>query len=281
MSQKKQVKIYGNDHSPWVQAVMLGLHEKNMDYDRSTVPSFEVLKKWGPMMPAASIDGGPWFLESRRILQQIGFSEVNEKDILAVRQSWTGVMHRADYWTRFWGEFSLASDPNPVLAVRLAKNFLRAITILYFFLLIRLGVMSRGYQDPQNHADAFLYWEQRLTNNVDEFFEGINPGSLDFLLFGIVQCHCSIPVPTVVSLQTDPRLINLRSWISRMQTRYENYSSLYSCRYFQPHAEGPTPATGLEQFVFWLGALFWLAIAPISLPAIFIFIYRNRNLRGA
>ena len=53
-----KLKLYGNDHSPWVQAIMLGLHEKGMEYTRSTFPPLEVFKKWGPMMPAASIDDG-------------------------------------------------------------------------------------------------------------------------------------------------------------------------------------------------------------------------------
>ena len=78
-------KLYGNDNSPWVQAIMLGLHEKEVEYSRSTFPPLEVFKKWGPMMPAASIDDGPWFLESKEILQRLGYSMVSEEDMLAVR----------------------------------------------------------------------------------------------------------------------------------------------------------------------------------------------------
>ena len=125
-------KLYGNDHSPWVQAIMLGLHEKGMEYTRSTFPPLDVFNKWGPMMPAASIDDGPWFLESKEILQRLGYSKVSEEDMLAVRRSWSGVMHRADYWPRFFGEFSLASDPNDSFVPRFVGNFLRALTILYF-----------------------------------------------------------------------------------------------------------------------------------------------------
>ena len=71
-------------------------------------------------------------------------------------------MHRADSVPRFWKEFSLASDPNPSIRRRLASNFLRAFTVLYFFLLIRFGVLVRGYQDPPGHGDAFVYWDKRL-----------------------------------------------------------------------------------------------------------------------
>ena len=277
---ERAIRLYGNDHSPWVQAVMLGLHEKNLAYERSTVPSFEIFRQWGPMMPAAKFGDEPWFLESSSILARLGFSMISEEDLTAVRQAWTGVMHRADYVPRFWGEFSLASDPSGAARKRLANNFLRAFTILYFFSLIRFGVLARGYQDPPSHADAFVYWEERLRKSEDGYLAGAAPDSLDFLLFGIVQCHSSIPVPTVVSLQTDPRLVEVRAWIARMQERYRDYPSLYSGRYFQPHSSGPRPATGADQFAFWLGSFFSIALLPLTLPTAAVFIYRNRHLRG-
>ena len=95
--------------------------------------------------------------------------------MLAVRRSWSGVMHRADYWPRFFGEFSLASDPNDSFVPRFVGNFLRALTILYFFCLIRFGVIARGYQDPDNHGDAFIEWENRFSVMPDRFWEEINP----------------------------------------------------------------------------------------------------------
>ena len=275
-----KIRLYGNDHSPWVQAVMLGLHEKEMEYTRTTYPPLEVFKKSGAMMPAASIDGGPWFLESKEILRRIGFSEVSDLEMQAVRRSWSGVMHRADYWPRFFGEFSLASDPNDSFIPRFIGNFLRALTILYFFSLIRFGVMARGYQDLDKYGDAFIEWENRFSNMEDRFLAGDKPDSLDLLLFGIVQCHCSIPVPTLFELQSDPRLAQTREWIGNMQTHFSGYQSLYSNIYFQPHAPAPKPAKGFDQFAFWLGIIFGIAFLPITVAVIAFFIYRNRNLRG-
>ena len=112
---------------------MLGLHEKNLAYVRSTVPSFEAFKKWGPMMPAAKFGDEPWFLESSSMLARLGFTRVSGEETAAIRRAWTGVMHRADSVPRFWKEFSLASDPNHSIRRRLASNFLRAFTVLYFF----------------------------------------------------------------------------------------------------------------------------------------------------
>ena len=278
---KHSILLYGNNHSPWVQAIMMALHEKRLGYSRTTVPPLEVFSKWGPMMPAISIDGEPWFLESTDILYRLGYSQVADEDMLAIRQAWTGVMHRTDYWPRFWGEFSLASDPNPNFARRFANNFLRAFTILYFFILIRFGVFSRGYGDPDNHADAYIHWEDRLADSNCQFLGGDKPDSEDLLLFGIVQCHCSVPVPTVLALQADSRLPLVRDWIGRMQRRFSDYPSLFSGSYFSPHSAGPERASGIEQFAFWLGSIFWISLLPLTGAVIGYFIHRNRALRGS
>ena len=55
----RSIRLYGNNHSPWVQAIMMALHEQQLSYSRTTVPLLEVFRQWGPMMPAISIDGEP------------------------------------------------------------------------------------------------------------------------------------------------------------------------------------------------------------------------------
>ena len=276
-----KIRLYGNNHSPWVQAVMMGLEQKQLDYTRTATPPLDVFLAWGCMMPATSFDGSPWELESKNILQQLGFSEVADEDMLAVRKAWQGVLHRTDFWTRFWGEFSLASDPNPSMPRRLVKNFLRSFTILYFFLLIRCTVFVRRPPEPENYGDQFLEWEERFAQMQGPFLGGDEPDSVDLLLFGIVQCHCSIPVPPVLSLQSDPRLTLTRQWIAQMQTYFANYSSLYSGVYFAPHSAGPKPASSLDQAAFWLGSVIMLAAFPLTVPLIGLLTYRNRIRRHA
>ena len=115
----------------------------------------------------------------------------------------------------------------------------------------------------------------------DLFLSGDKPDYVDLLLFGIVQFHFSIPVPTLFDLQSDPRLPRTREWIGNMQTHFSNYGSLYSNIYFAPHALGPKPAKGVDQFAFWLGIIVGIACLPVTVSVIAFFIYRNRNLRGA
>lgn len=275
------IRLYGNNHSPWVQAVMMGLHQKQIDYSRTATPPLEVLLAWGCMMPAASFDGAAWELESKQILRKLGFSEVADDDMLAIRHAWQGVLHRTDYWSRFWGEFSLASDPHPSRAKRFIKNFFRSFTILYFFLLIRVTVLVRRPPEPASYGDQFMTWEARFADMTSSFLGGEEPDSVDLLLFGIIQCHCSIPVPPVVALQSDPRLTQTRQWIGDMQRYFADYPSLYSGVYFEPHSASPEPAAPLDQLAFWLGSLFMIASFWITLPLVGLIAYRNRILRHA
>lgn len=274
------IRLYGVDHSPWVQAVMLGLHQKKIDYSRSTVPSPEVFVSTGVWMPAASFNGEPWELESASILQRLGFSDVSDEEMKDIRGTWQGVMHRPDYWSRFWGEFSLASDNDPSLIVRFIKNFFRSFAVLYFFLLIKFAVLMRGHNDPDNFADQYRKWEGKFKAMKGRFLGGDDPDAVDLLLFGIVQCHCSIPVPPITALQSDPGLIETRRWIANMQTYFDSYPSLYSGVYFEPHSAPPKAAGALDQLAFWLGAVFMVAFFWITIPLAALLAYRNRGLRG-
>ena len=91
-----KVEVYGGNHSPWVQAVLLALHEQGIEHNLRQVPPFEALKQWGVLMPAVSIDGGPWQVESSQILVKLGLKPVCEDDLKAVQAAWQGVLHRVD-----------------------------------------------------------------------------------------------------------------------------------------------------------------------------------------
>jgi hypothetical protein len=137
------------------------------------------------MMPAASVDGAPWQLESAEILQQVGYQPISSEDLIAIYDAWQG----------------------------------------------------------------------------------------------IIQCHCSIPVPPIAALQEDPRLGRMRSWIGTMQQRFAGYGRLYSGVYFEPHAPAPTPTTRVEQAAFWMGSIFMLVSFPITVPLILYFAVRVPRTR--
>lgn len=266
--------VYGQDHSPWVQTVLLGLHEKGVAHTLTTAPPFSVFRKWGVMMPAASVDGAPWQLESADILQQVGYGAVSQEDLRAIYGAWQGVTHRAKNARRFFHAASLNRDPHPSCWRRLYKQFLRSFAVLYFYLLIQF-IRRAGLQpDPENFVEQFLYWERKLEEGANAYLGGDEPDLLDLMLFGVVQCHCSIPGPPVDALQKDPGLTQMRSWIATMQERFMGYRHLYSGVYFKPYSPEPEQSTSLERAAFWLGSAFMIIAFPITIPLIIFFASR-------
>ena len=262
------VDVYGQDHSPWVQSVLLGLHEKDVSHTLTTVPPLSVFLKWGVMMPAASVDGGPWHKESADLLRQLGYGTVSQDELRAINDAWRGVTHRAKSATRFFHAASLIHDLHPSGLRRLRNQFLRSFAVLYFYVLL-LYVIRTGLQpDPENFAGQFLYWEQRLEKSAGAYLGGDEPNTLDMMLFGVIQCHCSIPVPPLDALRVESGLSRMRSWIATMQQRFTGYRHLYSGVYFEPHSPRPDQSRGFERAAYWVGLTFMIIAFPLTIPLI-------------
>ena len=272
-----RIDVYGVNHSPWVQAVLLGLHDAGISHALTSLTPLETFLRSGVMMPAARIDDGPWQLESADILRNVGFQSITDEQMQLVRGAWQGVTHRADSAALFWGGFSLAGDRSPSRVRRLVNNFLRSFVTLYFFVLIRTLVVFVRLRDPENFGNQFLPFEEMLEASSAPYLCGQEPNTLDFLLFGIIQCHCSVYVPPVTALQSDSRLAKLRAWIGTMQERFNDYDHLYSGAYFAPHSRPPIWASPLERTTFWLGAVVMIAMFPLTVPLVAFLAIRNRR----
>jgi hypothetical protein len=272
------VEVYGADHSPWVQAVLLGLHEAGIRHDLRTTPTRDVFIARGVRMPAASIDGGPWKFESTDILADLGFDGISDSKRRLVVRSWQGVTHRPDSAAMFWGGFSLTGDRHKSAPRRFVRNFLRSFVTLYMYLLIKT-VNRLGYMpDAEDYGGQYLPIEGMLERSDGPFVAGKAPDTIDFLLFGIVQCHCSIYVPPVAALQADPRLVRVRAWIGAMQERFSDYPHLYSGLYFAPHSPPPVWPAPVDRIAFWLGSLFMIGLFPITVPLIAFLAVRERRV---
>ena len=271
------VWVYGNDHSPWVQAVLLGLHQREIAHTLVTVPPLSVFVNSGILMPAARIDDGPWLLDSEKILVELGFSEVEAGARRALQVVFgSGAMRRADNPWQFWHRFSFARDGHPMLPRRLWNHFWRSFSIFTFFTLITMGRRTRPRQTPDELAREFSFFQERLEPNT-EFLGGGAPDTVDLQLFGLVQMCASIPGPSLAVLREDPTLQRLRVWVETMQRRFSDYTHLYSAQDFEPKRPEVESAPALERSFYWLGAaLMWIAF-PITLPTVLYFARRVRK----
>ena len=273
----KRVELYGQDHSPWVQAVLLGLHERKIAFELTTAPPLPVFFKWGVLMPAARLDGAPWRIESNGLLGAIGFDPATPEEMAAVRKTWLGVVSRVRRPRRFFAAASRIRDPHSSAIRRLARQFARGFVVVYFFLLLRFVSAARIQPEPDDFADQFLYWERRLADAGSAFLGGPQPNTCDLFLFGMVQCHCSLPSLPVRVLQNDPRLALTRAWIGSMHVHFAGYPHCYSGAYFEPHLPEPEPAGRSERAAFRAGVGLTILLAPVTVPIIALLALRVRR----
>ena len=269
-----KVDLYGVDHSPWVQAVLLGLHQKKVEYSLRSLPPLAAFRKWGVLMPAVSINGGPWEIESSKILVKLGFDPISEEDLEAIESTWQGVLHRLDNFPQFFRAFSLVNHRSTTGFRRSLVSFFFSFTAVYMFLLINFAKLTIQKKEPEDFGEQYLPWESALADSDRPFFDGDTAGARDLMLFAIIQCHSSIPVPPLESLQSDERLGRLRAWIAAMHQLFEDYPHLYSGGFFSPKRPQPVAAGRAQQIPFWLGLVsMWLAF-PITLPLAFFLMTR-------
>ena len=138
------------------------------------------------------------------------------------------------------------------------------------FTLINFAKRVMKPQEPKNFGDQFLAWERILQASSRSFLDGEAPGIRDMMLFGVIQCHSSIPVPPLTALRRDERLNRLRKWIALMQAQFNDYPHLYSGKYFETYSPEPIPASTMQQITFCTGLLAMILAAPLTIPLVFL-----------
>jgi|TARA_B110000003_G_scaffold269516_1_gene300669 glutathione S-transferase len=276
-SAKKDVIIYGGDHSSWVQAVLLGLHLKGVEYKVTTFPPRKLFKHSGILMPAQLGSDGTWMLQSADILEQHGYGRLEREDLIALLKTLWGGFNRIDSPFQFWRQWGWVRDENDNVLIRLANFFRRPFVALMFYIILRqipkkLSALNDGSQQRMKKipstADmcaAYRDWQDKLLESPGPFLDGEKPGLRDIHLFGTVQLYASIPVPMLYVLMESPDLKQLRNWISAMEDECKAYRHLYSRQYFSESGPAPSRASSFESAVFWLGTAMVLITAPLSI----------------
>ena len=146
-------------------------------------------------------------------------------------------------------------------------------------MLINIGKWTLKQKEPENFGDQFMYWENVLDSSEGPFMDGMKPDSKDFVMFGIIQCHASIPVPALQSLLKDQRLINLRKWINTMQNYFKEYPYLYTARFFKSDIPEADSANLFQLVSFFSGLIVMVLAFPITTPLVLILMSRVEKNR--
>ncbi len=275
--QPSHVTVYGNDHSPWVQAVLLGLHEGGIPWTLVTAPPPGAFVQGGVLMPAVRFDDGPWHYDSGSILAAIGYGAVDAASARALSTLFLrSALTRVDEKWAFWHRFSFSRDGDPDPWRRAWHHVGRAFPVFYFFALISVGRLGRPAPDTEGLAGPLEDLQGRLPDDAP-FFGGDRPDTVDFQLFGLVQMLETMPRLPLEVLCHHPALDRLRRWVGAMQARFCDYDRLYTAQRFEPRSPARPVASPLERTLYWGGAAAcWLA-APLTLPLVLFLVVRVRR----
>ena len=272
------IDLYGNDHSPWVQSVLLFLYDKNINYNLRTIPTLSLLFKSGVMMPAMRDDSYTWKLDSSEILQKLGNDSLSSTEKKLIFKTWQGVQHRVDNPFKFFYAFSLCKGFHNNKLFNLYNHALRPLTSIYFFTLLNIiKTKIRKFTINENFFDQYVYWNNKLISKGSNFFGGDTLNIIDYQLFGVIQCHCSIPYsPLIKTLQENTELDYLRKWISNMHIKFADYPHLYSADYFYPKQKIIQKASIIEKITYWSGLFTFLLILPFTVVLILSLLMRRK-----
>ena len=278
LKKSKTLDVYGLDHSPWVQSILLSLYDNKLNYNIRTIPTLSLLSKSGVMMPAIRIDDSQWKLDSMEILLSLGYDPIPSSEKKLIFRTWQGVQHRVDNPFKFFYYFSLCRGFNKNKIFNLISHALRPIITIYFFTLLNIiKIKIKKFNSNENFLDQYTYWNNKLSEQGTKFFGGDVLNIIDYQLFGIIQSHCSIPfLPLIETLQKNQELECLRKWISNMQFKFADYPHLYSANYFNPVQQNITRASTTEKTIYWLGLITMLILLPVTVIML-LYLYSKRK----
>ena len=272
------IDLYGNDHSPWVQSVLLFLYDKNMIYNLRTIPTLSLFFKSGVMMPAMRVKSHEWKLDSADILVSLGCEPITDPEKKLIFRTWQGVQHRVDNPFNFFYAFSICKGFHNKKLFNLLNHAIRPFTSIYFFTLLNIiKIKIKKFTYNEKFLEQYIHWNDKLAAQDTSYFGGDSLNIVDYQLFGVIQCHCSIPYsPLIKTLQEEKDLDHLRKWISNMHNKFADYPHLYSANFFNPKQKIIRKASLLEQTIYWSGLMTFLLLLPFTLILILILLMRRK-----
>ena len=272
-SQNEPVIIYGMDHSPWVQTVLMTCHIYGVPYRlMSRQLSLANYRRRGMVMPEVRFPDGSIVGDSFEIIREVttryGIASVSSlvrtEDIPRLeRLFFSYALRRGQSGRRM--AFIRGWSKAPSTDGSLSASSYRALMCSYFFALILAGRQQarRTGFDP-DHSETLLRllegWESRLGD--DPFLDGSEPGLTDLALMGHIQCMATGLTDDV--LAEVKRFPMLCAWAEEMSRRLETYPHNFARRLVEPDFEPPRATLG-ETATFWATGLIGLACLPVSL----------------
>ena len=204
------IHVYGANHSPWVQAVLLTLHMKNLKYSLSSLLDpltfIESVKQGVPSpvrMPALWYNGKCYY-ESANIIAFLDethpqtpqlFKNENEEEVGRCLQKVFALFPYAltriagQKKIQFWYEWSICKDHGISKAHQILTRFFRPFMVLYFWCLIHLVRYAKfkGTWPIETFRKAIAHFSDKISRNGGQYVNGLDVTYADILVFGHFQ----------------------------------------------------------------------------------------------
>ena len=286
------ITLYGMDHSPWTQMVLITLHVKGAPYRLVSVPPLRHVRRHGIVMPQADGLGDKHVVGSQEILSAIEAHYPSPElgppttptDLVALERLFLSyVVTRA--WTsnrwRFWVAWSRAADAHPRRVYRWLAAASRAFVCAYFFLLLSLAGLSRIRMGKpaveMRHLERHLdHWDSELERVNTHFLNGHGLGHRDIALLGHMQCLLTgLTDGAKPLIEQRPRLTE---WLNRVHDELPDYRRMYSRRLGDREHQTQT-ARPDEQIAFWVGFSLLVVFTPVTVLALVWLVARRGSTR--
>ena len=269
----KDIKIFGVQHSPWVQGVRVAFFLHGIENTLTAVPpSFSWVYRYGFVMPVVQIDSKIRYIDSFKIYEMLekegydlGMEKIDRKDRLSFQvelESLFLVMHAKGQSRENFGVFSSLSTMQNEKNI-FWPNFSRTFLAIYFFLLIRIGIfLSKNKHDTINSCKTFDkkldFWDLRLSRQ--NWVSGESCGFLDCALYGQLQTIASGLTDDCISvLKTKKHILQ---WLECFSKKLQGYEPRYTDRILFDAPEKPQ-SFGIDAILFWSYFTLFILIFPL------------------
>ena len=282
----KNVRLYGVEHSPWVQGIRLALTHHRIPHQLTSVPvSLSHFWRYGPVFPVLRLRDQSIHIDSFRMYMllekhgyDMGMHSMSEHERFLIQLEMEklfsiyalGRCGKGKKWAFIKGWSKMREDHN-----RTSGIVFRALIANYFWVLIIMGIQvvkikKRVPYNMKAIEKKLAVWNQKLEGKV--WLTGEKVGFVDFALFGHLQCMSSGLTDELFPVLQ--RQSHLLSWMERMISIQEGYTPMYVRRITDPSATVAISGRK-EQLIFWMAWLGWILLLPITLVFI-ICCLRNR-----
>lgn len=284
------ITIYGVDHSPWVQGVLLACAYHQLPTQLVSYPlSLKHFWHNGLVFPALLLKDGSIHTDSFKIyefLEQQGYNlGVQQMSSLERKRAQIELEKLFSIYAlgrcmpgkrlRFIKAWSLMKERPQ----RWVGPILRAFLSMYFWILIQVGIyVVRTHHGIPYRLDLIEKYMQQWNEKLSQspWLNGENIGFLDFAMWGHLQCMTSgLTDELIPLLQDQPHLMK---WLKALSQLPLDLPTHYTERLLEQSSKSSvTHSRFTEQIIFWTTIFVLIVLFPITLTLISLSLYKRYN----